>query len=76
MAHDNYRINYNDLFYVITVYVGEEQVEEPDFVYIPESHQITSSATGANALDASLMLLQESLESGAALAQFDVSVLT
>ncbi|KAJ8313697.1 hypothetical protein KUTeg_008258 [Tegillarca granosa] len=53
------------------VLIVRPNVEEPDFVYIPESHQITSSATGANALDASLMLLQESLESGAALAQFD-----
>jgi len=47
--------------------------EEPEFGYIPESHQITTSAGGANALEASLVLLQESLESGAALAQFEVS---
>ncbi|CAG2193169.1 MEG [Mytilus edulis] len=54
------------------VYVGEEQADQdPDLVYIPDSHQITGSLTGANALENSLMLLQESLESGAALAQFD-----
>ena len=55
------------------MYVGEDVAEEPDFVYIPESHQITTTA-GANALEASLVLLQESLESGAALAQFEVSL--
>lgn len=59
---------------MFSVYVGEEQADQdPDLVYIPDSHQITGSLTGANALENSLMLLQESLESGAALAQFDVS---
>lgn len=52
-------------------YVGEDTGEEPEYVYTPETHQITASATGANALDSSLMLLQESLESRAALAQFE-----
>lgn len=58
------------------MYVGEDQPPgdpDPDLVYIPDSHQITGSLTGANALENSLMLLQESLESGAALAQFEVS---
>ncbi|XP_046328010.1 tyrosine-protein phosphatase non-receptor type 4-like isoform X14 [Haliotis rufescens] len=53
------------------VYVGEDQSEEPDFTYIPETHQIASSSSSANTLESSLMLLQESLESGAALAQFE-----
>ncbi|XP_013061664.1 tyrosine-protein phosphatase non-receptor type 4-like isoform X1 [Biomphalaria glabrata] len=53
------------------VYVGEDQTDEPDFSYIPETHQIASSASSANTLDSSLMLLQESLESGAAIAQFE-----
>ncbi|GFO25800.1 tyrosine-protein phosphatase non-receptor type 4 [Plakobranchus ocellatus] len=52
------------------VYVSEEQVEEPDFTYIPDTHQIASSSS-ANTLQSSLMLLQESLESGAAIAQFE-----
>ncbi|XP_064614139.1 tyrosine-protein phosphatase non-receptor type 4-like [Liolophura sinensis] len=52
------------------VYLGEDTVEEPEFMYIPETHQITSSA-GGNVLEASLILLQEGLESGAALAQFE-----
>jgi hypothetical protein len=57
------------------VYVGEEQADhDPDLVYLPDSHQITGSLTGANALENSLMLLQESLESAAALAQFEVSI--
>lgn len=56
---------------VVSVYLGEDTVEEPEFMYIPETHQITSSA-GGNVLEDSLMLLQEGLESGAALAQFEV----
>lgn len=56
----------------VAVYVGEDQSEEPDFTYIPETHQIASSSSSANTLESSLMLLQESLESGAALAQFEV----
>ena len=46
-------------------------MDEPDLVYDPDTHQI-SSASGANALEVSLKVLEESLESGAALAQFEV----
>ncbi|CAE1298319.1 PTPN4 [Acanthosepion pharaonis] len=53
------------------VYVSEDSTEEPDLMYIPETHQITSTMSGANTLQASMMLLQESLESGAAMAQFE-----
>ena len=60
-----------DLKCFFSVYVGEDQIEEPAFDYLPETHQITTPG-GANALEASLLLLQESLESGAALAQFEV----
>lgn len=43
--------------------------------YLPENYQIIApQGTGTNALEASLMLLQESLDSGAALAQFEVGV--
>ncbi len=55
------------------MYSGEDNIEEPDLVYDPDTHQISSSAGGgANALDLSLQLLEESLNSGAALAQFEV----
>ncbi|XP_061186057.1 tyrosine-protein phosphatase non-receptor type 4-like isoform X2 [Saccostrea echinata] len=55
------------------VYVGEEAQEEPNLEYLPENYQIIApgAGTGTNALEASLMLLQESLDSGAALAQFE-----
>ena len=48
-------------------------MDEPDLVYDPDTHQISSAATGANALDVSLKVLEESLDSGAALAQFEVT---
>ncbi|BFY98244.1 hypothetical protein BsWGS_01284 [Bradybaena similaris] len=52
-------------------HISEDQADEPDFSYTPETHQIASSSSSANTLDSSLMLLQESLESGAAIAQFE-----
>nr|KAG5708397.1 hypothetical protein BaRGS_034428 [Batillaria attramentaria] len=54
------------------VYVGEDTADEPDFTYIPETHQIASSSSNANTLESSLLLLQEGLESGAAIAQFEM----
>lgn len=59
---------------ICAVYVGEDTADEPDFTYIPETHQIASSSSSANTLESSLLLLQEGLESGAAIAQFEVSV--
>ncbi|XP_076460431.1 tyrosine-protein phosphatase non-receptor type 4-like isoform X3 [Babylonia areolata] len=53
------------------VYMGEDTGDEPDFTYIPETHQIASSSSSANTLESSLVLLQEGLESGAAIAQFE-----
>ncbi|KAK3587914.1 hypothetical protein CHS0354_014428 [Potamilus streckersoni] len=53
------------------VYTSEDPAEEPEFNYMPETHQITGSANGATNLELSLALLQESLDSGAALAQFE-----
>lgn len=47
--------------------------DEPDLTYIPETHQIASSSSSANTLESSLLLLQEGLDSGAAIAQFEVS---
>ena len=56
----------------LAVYVGDGIGEEPEFSYVPETHQIASSASDANTLGPSLLLLQEALESGAAIAQFEV----
>jgi len=54
------------------VYIGDETPEEPDFQYIPDTHQITSSLPqGSDPLAGSMLLLQEGLDSGAALAQFE-----
>ena len=61
--------------YVLSVYIGDDTADtEPEFQYIPDTHHIsTTLPPGGDALDASLLLLSEGLESGAALAQFDVS---
>ncbi|XP_064647817.1 tyrosine-protein phosphatase non-receptor type 4-like isoform X4 [Lineus longissimus] len=53
------------------VYVGDDTIEEPDFQYIPDTHHISSTLPQSDLLGGSLMLLQEALESGAALAQFE-----
>ncbi|XP_030846455.1 tyrosine-protein phosphatase non-receptor type 4 isoform X2 [Strongylocentrotus purpuratus] len=50
------------------VYVGEE-VEEPVFQYIPESPRIVNGEI--DSLTESFMLLQEGLDTGMAIAQFD-----
>ena len=57
------------------MYIGEEMSEEPDFQYIPDTHQYASNLPqGHSPLDGSLLLLNESLQSGAALAQFEVGL--
>ncbi|XP_074659183.1 tyrosine-protein phosphatase non-receptor type 4-like isoform X2 [Tubulanus polymorphus] len=53
------------------VYYGEDPSEEPDFQYIPDTHHISSTVPQGDMLSGSLMLLQEALENGAALGQFD-----
>ncbi|KAK2151211.1 hypothetical protein LSH36_372g03009 [Paralvinella palmiformis] len=54
------------------VYIGEDTPDEPDFQYIPDTHHITTTLPpGGDPLAASLLLLEESLQSGAALAQFE-----
>nr|XP_054768051.1 tyrosine-protein phosphatase non-receptor type 4-like isoform X2 [Lytechinus pictus] len=50
------------------VYVGEE-VEEPVFQYIPESPRVVNGEI--DSLTESFMLLQEGIDSGMAIAQFD-----
>ncbi|XP_023229327.1 tyrosine-protein phosphatase non-receptor type 4 isoform X1 [Centruroides vittatus] len=52
------------------VYVGEE-VEEPDFQYIPDVPHVSAKVPRCDALAESMLLLSEALESGAALAQFE-----
>ena len=56
------------------VYIGDDATDpEPDFVYNPDTHDIASTLPpGSDPLVGSIMLLSESLESGAALAQFEV----
>ena len=55
------------------MYIGEDTPDEPDFQYIPDTHHITTTLPpGGDPLAASLLLLEESLQSGAALAQFEV----
>ena len=62
---------YDSVF--VLVYIGEDTPEEPDFQYIPDTHHIASTLPpGGNPLDGSMLLLTEGLESGAALAQFEV----
>ena len=65
-------VSFRALLYDVSVYIGDEPVEEPDFQYIPDTHHISSSVPHGDALAGSLMLLQEGLESGAVLAQFEV----
>jgi tyrosine-protein phosphatase non-receptor type 4 len=52
------------------VYLGEE-VEEPEFQYVPETPHISPLVPGTQALAQSMLLLEESLESGAVLGQFE-----
>ncbi|XP_071802883.1 tyrosine-protein phosphatase non-receptor type 4-like isoform X3 [Asterias amurensis] len=53
------------------VYVGEEVEEEPAFQYIPESPRVPNGGMESDPLVESIMLLQEGLEVGTALAQFE-----
>ncbi|XP_040569393.2 LOW QUALITY PROTEIN: tyrosine-protein phosphatase non-receptor type 4-like [Lepeophtheirus salmonis] len=52
------------------VYIGED-VEEPEFQYVPETPRIVSAPPGTQALSQSMLLLEESLESGAINGQFE-----
>ena len=63
------------VYHITAVYIGEDAPDEPDLQYIPDTHHITTTLPpGGDALAASLLLLEESLQSGAALAQFEVSL--
>lgn len=52
------------------VYIGEE-VEEPEFQYVPEAPHISPQIPGTKALSQSMLLLEESLDSGAIIGQFE-----
>uniref|UniRef100_T1J8E8 Tyrosine-protein phosphatase n=1 Tax=Strigamia maritima TaxID=126957 RepID=T1J8E8_STRMM len=52
------------------VYVAEE-IEEPAFQYVPDIPHVSSRVPRCDALAESILLLNEALESGAAIAQFD-----
>ncbi|KAH9370978.1 hypothetical protein HPB48_019095 [Haemaphysalis longicornis] len=54
------------------VSAGEQQIEEPDFQYIPDSAVAgRGNRAGGGALAESMLLLAEGLESGATIAQFE-----
>jgi len=52
------------------VYMPED-VEEPEFQYVPDTPTISPLVPGTQALSQSMLLLEESLESGAITGQFD-----
>ncbi len=60
------------------VYIGEDPTDpEPDFMYNPDTQGLsTPLPPGSDPLSGSIMLLCEALESGAALAQFEVSTVS
>ena len=55
--------------------MGEEVEEEPAFQYIPESPRVPNGGMESDPLVESIMLLQEGLEVGTALAQFEVQII-
>lgn len=55
-----------------TVYIGDDLPSEPEFQYIPDAHQVSASLPpGHDPLAGSMLVLRESVDSGAALAQFE-----
>ena len=63
------------LLLLCAVYIGEDTPEEPDFQYIPDTHHSTLPP-GGDPLSGSMLLLQEGLESGTLLAQFEVGLVS
>ena len=53
------------------VYMATEDVEEPEFQYVPDTPHISPLVPGTQALSQSMLLLEESLESGAITGQFE-----
>ena len=63
----------NQLKYLLllqNVYMGED-VEEPEFQYVPDTPHVSPLVPGTQALSQSMLLLEESLESGAMVGQFE-----
>lgn len=55
-----------------TVYIGDDLPSEPEFQYVPDAHQVSALLPpGHDPLAGSMLVLRESVESGAALAQFE-----
>ena len=52
------------------VYMGED-VEEPEFQYVPDTPHVSPLVPGTQALSQSMLLLEESLHSNAIVEQFD-----
>ena len=52
------------------VYMGED-VEEPEFQYVPDTPHVSPLVPGTQALSQSMLLLEESLDSGAIVGQFE-----
>jgi tyrosine-protein phosphatase non-receptor type 4 len=48
-----------------------EEVKEADFQYVPDTPRISPLVPGSQALAQSMLLLEESIESGAVLEQFE-----
>ena len=53
------------------VYMATEDVEEPEFVYVPDTPHVSPLVPGTQAMSQSMLLLKESLESGNITTQFD-----
>jgi tyrosine-protein phosphatase non-receptor type 4 len=48
-----------------------EDVEEPEFQYVPDTPHVSPLVPGTQALSQSMLLLEESLDSGAVVGQFE-----
>ena len=53
------------------VYMATEDVEEPEFQYVPDTPHISPLVPGTQALSQSMLLLEESLDTGAISSQFE-----
>ena len=53
------------------VYMATEDVEEPEFQYVPDTPHVSPLVPGTQALSQSMLLLEESLDTGAISSQFE-----
>lgn len=61
-----------NIYNCFIVYRCGEDVDEPDFQYVPETPHVSDSVPRSDLLNQSLLLLKDALSSGAALLQFEV----